>query len=98
VWAQWYGGSSYVTPTRDDLEEFSSIRQARDIFWSRADGWDPVAQLGCPCVDTDDLSYTNGHGTEMWLFFKKPNIEDPYWYPDRILRIGPRGGVQEQIC
>ena len=38
-----------------------------------------------PCVDET---------AEMWIFFGPPAEQDGY--PDRILSVGPRGGVREQ--
>jgi len=98
VWGLWYGGSSYATPERSDLEEFPSITGAREIFECRGDGWDPVTRSRCPCVDAGASAYEYGHGAEMQLFFDKPHLDDPYWYPDRIIRFGPRGGVQVIPC
>ena len=98
VWGLWYGGSNYVVPQRTDLEEFSSISAAKEVFWCRSDGWDPVEGLQCPCVDTGASAYDHGHGTEMQLFLTKPDPDDGNWYPDRIIRIGPRGGVRVEQC
>ena len=80
VYALWYGGSSYAAPSiPEDIEEFDSIREARDVFESRAD-FDPYF----PCVD---------ESSEMHLFFADPR-ESGEEYPDRVLFLGPRGGVR----
>jgi hypothetical protein len=79
VWGLWYGGGSYAAPEVErDTEEFDSIKQAKAVFEHRA-GSDPFY----PVVD---------ESTEMWLFFADPRLMDDV-YPDRILKIGPRGGV-----
>jgi len=85
VYAIFHGGRSYSTYwTARDVEQFDSLREARSVFEARAD-FDPYY----PCTD---------EGAEMWLFFYNPVeegslISDPY--PDRILSLGPRGGVRE---
>ena len=84
VYAVWYGGPSYSAPyVQDHTEEFDSIQEAKDTFWRRAD-FDPYY----PCVED----------SEMQLFFYDPrdNTVDPY--PDRILTMGPRGGVRMERC
>lgn len=80
VYGLWYGGSSYAVPSvPDDVEEFSSIKQAKDIFESRFEG-----EFGfTPCV-TDE--------SEMHLFRSEPQ-EGNDIYPDIVLSFGPRGGV-----
>lgn len=84
VWMLWHGGSSYAHGSiEDDVEEFASLKAAKDAFAARAD-FDPYY----PCV-SDDAS--------AWIFFHDPNDEgngpgDPY--PDRVLEFGPRGGVR----
>ena len=55
VTAMWYGGSSYTTPYPDEVEHFSGLKQAKDIFWARSD-FDPYY----PCVDET---------SEMWVVF-----------------------------
>jgi hypothetical protein len=83
VYALWFGGSSYAYPTvKDDLEEFASIASAKRVFYSRSDH-DPYY----PCVEDT---------CEMFLFFDRPPETDPY--PDRILTLGPRGGVRVERC
>lgn len=82
-WGMWYGGSSYACPntfSREDVEEFSSMKAAGEILQSRADNDDRRT----PCV---------GEESEMQIFFEDPYMNhDPY--PDRIITIGPRGGVR----
>lgn len=87
VYGIFHGGCNYSkTITNRSVEEFSSIKHARDIFGSRAD-FDPYY----PCVD---------ESAEMHLFFSDPrndedsddSLIDP-GYPDRVLSLGPRGGV-----
>lgn len=80
VYGLWYGGNSYAVPSvPDDVEEFSSIKQAKDIFESRFEG-----EFGfTPCV-TDE--------SEMHLFYDEPQ-EGEDINPDVVLSFGPRGGV-----
>ena len=80
TWMLWFGGSSYAAPTTDDAEEFDTIKEAREAFEARAD-FDPYF----PCVSEDTCAH---------LFFADPReTSDPY--PDRVLTLGPRGGVRE---
>ena len=85
VWGLWYGGSSYsVGSVKDDTEEFRSLKHAKNAFQSRAD-YDPYF----PCVEQNE--------TEMSVWFYDPtDIRDPY--PDRILKLGPHGGVRVERC
>ena len=94
VYGIFHGGCNYSQNiTNRSVEEFSSIKQARDIFESRAD-FDPYY----PCVD---------ESAEMQLFFSDPrndedetddeSLIDP-GYPDRVLSLGPRGGVHISRC
>lgn len=95
IYAAWWGGPSYAmphvqsmqaptdgpTPGSDtDVETFSSIASAKLHF---------------------ELRYANANGqtpnvtddSEMHLWFYDPRWEkDPY--PDRIIKVGPRGGVR----
>ena len=84
VWGMWHGGSSYAVGSVDeDTEEFSSLQAAKDALYDREKRFDPYY----PCVED----------SEMQVFFSDPRgNSDPY--PDRILTIGPRGGVRAESC
>jgi len=92
VYGIYHGGHSYSTRvTNQDIEEFNSLKHARDIFESR-NNFDPYY----PCTDET---------ASMWLFFTDPsNHELPddalidSGYPDRVLEVGPRGGVVSSNC
>jgi hypothetical protein len=99
VWATWHGGDSYsVGIIEDNLEVFDSLEAAKEALVSReahgdwmrqtfryADG--RVAHVYCPGVDN----------SELFVYFGDPRGDcDPY--PDRIISIGPRGGVRVQRC
>lgn len=82
-----HGGSSYGTMwTEGDVEEFDSVAEAQRAFESRAVSFD----YAYPCVD---------ESAEMWLFWADVRTKgEPDWFlsdilPDRVLSIGPRGGV-----
>jgi hypothetical protein len=81
VWAQWCGGPGYSAPQREDLESFVSLRDARETLEYRAD-FDPYY----PCVED----------SRMLIYLAEPNPHDPDWIPDRIITLGPRGGVREE--
>lgn len=81
VWVQWYGGSSYRAPRDGEYEEFSSLKVAKDVFYSRFS--DPYF----PCVSEE---------AEMYCFLEDPTeSRDPY--PDFSFTLGPRGGVRRQV-
>ena len=78
VHALWYGGPNYAVPyIPDDIEEFASITAAKRVFEHLASHTDRYY----PCVEESQ--------TEMHLYFHEYTENGP----DRILTIGPRGGV-----
>ena len=83
VYGIFHGGHSYSTHwTVEDIEQFNSLHHAKETFWSRTD-WDPYY----PCTD---------ESAEMWIFLADPvegDILHSDLYPDRIINLGPRGGV-----
>lgn len=85
VWVTWHGGPSYSVPEIPrDVETFASLADAKDMHWRRQDG-DPYY----PCVTE----------SETWVYFYDPtgdDVRDPY--PDRIITMGPRGGVRVERC
>lgn len=93
VYGQWYGGSSYVWGDADNLEVFSSIKEARNALANRRD-------LGYSFRQTfryvdgrveHDFTPVVGNDSELWLYFDSRVGGD--MYPDRIIKFGPRGGV-----
>lgn len=78
VHAEWWGGPSYSFP--DTRETFASITEAVDAFAWRLANVDGRT----PCVTKD---------AEIRLFFGSadPMEQD---YPDRIVTVGPRGGIR----
>ena len=77
VQALWCGGCNYAAPTQDDIEDFRSLKAAKDAFWTRAENWDRHT----PCVEQDQ--------TEMHIFFGEYAENGP----DRIIKYGKRGGI-----
>ncbi len=84
VWGMWHGGSSYSHPcVKDDVESFDSLAQAKRIFEDRY-----RYDLRYPCVTAE---------ASMTVWFRDPRDErDPY--PDRVIELGPRGGIRTSIC
>jgi len=80
--------STYIT--NRDIEEFNSIADAKHAFWVRAD-FDSYY----PCVDMT---------MEMQISFEDPRTDGSdidfieFGYPDRIISLGPRGGVKVERC
>ena len=78
----WHGGSNYAcfdTHDPKDAEEFDSLSAAKRSFESRAD-FDPYY----PCVESP----------EAWIFNGSAESNLGAEYPDYVLTLGPRGGVQ----
>ncbi|MFC0861685.1 hypothetical protein ACFHYQ_05170 [Sphaerimonospora cavernae] len=92
----WHGGSGYGPPEPDDLEEFSSLAEARSKLldryhyghWQRsrfAFTGREVAEVLTPCVGDD---------CEIMLYGSRDGLD----YPDRRIFLGPRGGVRVERC
>lgn len=82
-----HGGYSYSPNwTESDVEEFDSIAEAQRAFEGRIAGYDSYYPA------TDDSA-------SMWLFWADVRVQgNPEAYlsdilPDRVLAIGPRGGL-----
>lgn len=85
TWMLWSGGVSYGPGTIDeDTEEFHSLSACKEAFYRRERGpYDPYY----PCVE----------GSSAHVFFSDPRgVSDPY--PDRVLSIGPRGGLLVELA
>ena len=83
VYGLWLGGSSYSHPYMEDLEEFESLENAKNVFENRLHN-----QREYPCVDEDNCT--------MQIFFDDPTDSlDPY--PDLLLKI-VNEEVVEELC
>lgn len=85
VYMEW-NASSYAVAGPDDRERMSSIKEAKETFWRRAD-FDPRF----PCVED----------SEAYLYIpdsKHENGAEGGDYPDYRLYMGPRGGVRMERC
>jgi len=103
VWALWEGGNGNYAPSdpERDLEVFGSIGDAGHALERRLNSsW--MSQFDfvnrafrscyCPCV---------GEDTRMFLWFAADIIDGTVYVvhengPDRILSIGPRGGIRTE--
>ena len=93
IYAQWFGGGSYGWGDDLDIESFNNLAEAKREFGFRHSN--PHVrhvfhftnklqeQFYCPVVD---------ESSEMWVFFGNPTGSGDK-YPDRIIKIGPRGGI-----
>lgn len=79
VTAQFHNWPNLAHPFPEDVQHFRSLRQAVDVFRRRVAGYD----TRYPTVtDTATFWIVWGHLDAM------PD------YPDRIVSVGPRGGVK----
>lgn len=87
VWMLWYGGVNYGHPQiPEDIEEFNSLRDAKNSFDARADSWNTYY----PCVER---TTADEGGQSAYIYFYDPSkVMDPY--PDRIIEYDPRGGLK----
>ncbi len=99
IFGVWHGGANYgVGDLNESVEIFDSLRAARAALSDRerlrahwlhtftyADG--RVERVETPCVEN----------SSMTIWFADPrNNPDPY--PDRLLTVGPRGGIRMEAC
>ena len=100
VYGLWHGGhGSYSEPEHSDLEVFSSLADAMAQLATRyhSGRWNTFtyADGRTDTADTPAVSETSS----MWIFLADPRAsDDGDWYPDRVLSIGPRGGVRSDIA
>lgn len=83
VTAQWFGGSSYGAPDGTEVEHYGSIKNAKDVLYSRADNADGRT----PCVEESEML--------IWLG-TLDDVTDQY--PEFRLYFGPRGGIRKENC
>jgi len=73
----------YSAPWPDQYDEYSSIKDAKDAFWR---------------ICNFDRRYPNvdPERAEFRVYFGPPAEQD--CEPDRIIRMGPRGGIRCERC
>ena len=92
----WHGGSGYTAPGDEDLELFTSLRQARARLISRHRyGYSqpqdfsylarPAERVLTPCVGDD---------CEILLYPSSAGLS----YPARRVYLGPRGAARTEHC
>ena len=79
----WFGGSSYASPEGKDVEHFSSLKTAKEVFQSRETDFDPYY----PCVE--------GSSAMIWFGHLDDTTDI---YPELELTLGPKGGVRVNRC
>lgn len=92
----WHGGASYAPPGPDDLEEFTSLADARRtlIERHRHGHWQRSHFAFVHREPTDVLTPVVGGDCEITLYGSREAID----YPDRRIFLGPRGGVRCERC
>ena len=85
TWMHWHGGSSYAFGTvAENAEAFDTLADAIAAFEHRYNGGDSYYR----CADETASAH---------LYFADPaTLHEPY--PDRLITIGPRGGVRVERC
>lgn len=78
-----YFGPNLVAPEGNDVEHFSSLQDAKDALWRRAD-FDPYY----PCQD---------ESAEM-VIWRGTLTDVTDLYPDYRLYVGPKGGIKKETC
>jgi hypothetical protein len=75
---------NHSLPFPDEYQEFQSLEHAHAIFGA----W------------VDEVSrYTDESNASAWLWFGEPTGQYPCdTYPDRVLSVGPRGGIKEETA
>jgi hypothetical protein len=94
VYALWHGGSSYSQGELDqDLEVFDSITAAKAEFETRyRSGRYNTFTYADGRSNRDDTPAVD-ESASMFVYLADPRGDsDPY--PDRLIEIGPRGGVK----
>jgi len=104
IYALWHGGASYSQgsvhawpgePSR--VETFASIRAAGAALLSRARRgyWERQTFTYADGRTDATLCPVANEGPSMTLWWTDPReSDDPY--PDRLLTIGPRGGLRQE--
>ncbi|WP_328708900.1 hypothetical protein [Microbispora hainanensis] len=92
----WSGGSGYGPPQPDDLEEFSSLADARCKLADRHryGYWQRSHFAFARREAADVLTPFVGDDCEITLY----GSADGLHYPDRRIFLGPRGGVRVERC
>lgn len=83
VYAVFSGGVNYSTGSvynAEDVEVFASLKSAGDTLWSRRAGRDSYYP------NVDDTA-------QMSVYFADPRPTGQE-YPDRVITVGPRGGIR----
>jgi len=100
VFALWHGGSSYSGDGMESLETFPSIAAAGDALRQRALLGHHYPQhfeyVNKPAEDALTPNADEGPSMTLYLGDDPTDVRDPY--PDRLLTIGPRGGLRQEMC
>ncbi len=98
-WTIVHLGHSYSTDWRvRDVEQHDSVRAAKDSFWR--DSENPMADESAEAwlffYDPVEACYSDG----VDAFGKEIDDDSPIYdvYPDRLLRVGPRGGIRMEYA
>ena len=82
----WHGGAGYACSDYNDIESFESLDEALHAFRSR------LNDSYYPCVET---ATPEEGGPCAWLWFHEKPADDGDLYPDRVIELGPRGGLNQ---
>lgn len=96
IFVLWNGGTNYSPgDLSTDLEQFTSMAAAAEALRDRADNghWCPQDFHYLDREPASNLTPNADADPSMTVWFYDPrDVTDPY--PDREIKIGPRGGIQ----
>lgn len=103
----WFGGSGYATSDENDVEEFTSLTDAKGALACRRRCGDTMRQRFAFIARDPEEVFTPGvdETSEIWIYFGTPldvltyiKVAGELPYPDRRLFFGPRGGIRIEHC
>lgn len=92
----WHGGSGYAPPGADDLELFTSLRQARERLASRYDHGYWERQHFAYVTRPPERTLTPAVGADCEILLYPPGSD--LSYPARRVCLGPRGAARIEHC
>jgi hypothetical protein len=96
VWGLWNGGYSYAAGGFEDIEVFSSLKEAKSEFENRYRSHGPHSFEYVNKEPDYTLTPFVEDDCEMWLWGYMPEDTGDL-YPGSILRLTENGNVKEEV-